>query len=108
MATSRTTDTRERGGEDDDSILFRHDWTDGAELGPSITSAVASLTGKTPERIGTEMRDSVDYDGLERVFRPRADGSTREGGRLVISVESCVVTVESDGWVSVVHRPEDG
>lgn len=93
---------------DDESILFRHDWADDAEIGPSITSAVARLTGSSPERVGNDLRESVDCDGLERVFRPLADGTTREGGRLVLSVESCVVTVESDGWVSVVHRPEDG
>jgi hypothetical protein len=108
MATSRTTNAREERRVDDDSILFRHDWADGTELGPSITDAVARLTDTPPERVGSDLRGSVDPDGLERVFHPSADGATREGGRLVVPVESCVVTVESDGWVSVVHRPEDG
>ena len=81
---------------------------DGTELGPSITDAVARLTDTHPEQVGSHLRGSVDPDGLERVFHPPADGATREGGRLVIPVESCVVTVESDGWVSVVHRPDDG
>jgi hypothetical protein len=93
---------------DGDSILFRHDWADETEIGPSITDAVARLTDTPPEQVGSHLRESVDPDGLERVFHPSADGATRDGGRLVIPVESCVVTVESDGWVSVVHRPEDG
>ena len=107
MATSRHTNRNGRRGADDGSILFRHDWTDGTELGPSITNAVARLADVSPERAGTELRGRVDFDGLERVFDPMADGSFREGGRLVLSVESCVVTVESDGWVSVVHRDEE-
>lgn len=93
---------------DDGSILFKHDWTDRTELGPSITNAVARLTGTPPERVGSELRECIDYDGLERVFHPLADGTVREGGRLVVSVESCVVTVESDGWVSVDLRPDEG
>lgn len=93
---------------DEGSIVFRHDWTDETELGPSITDAVTILTDEPLERIGTQLRASVDLDGLDRIFEPLADGTPREGSRLVVSLESCVVTVESNGWVLVEHETDDG
>lgn len=92
-------------GTDEEVLVFRHDWTGRTELGPSITSAVAELTGRPPEQVGTELARSVDSDGLDRVFRPRAGGVPREGGQLVLRVASCEVTVYSDGWVEVVCEP---
>lgn len=90
--------------------MFKHDWTAEDELGPSITAAVAELTGRPPERVGTDLRRSADADGLDRVFRPPTGGRPREEARLVLSVASCEVTVYSDGWVEVVHSkaPDDG
>lgn len=104
MAPPDRTDTVDRIESVDESVLFEHDWTDERELGTAITDAVAGLTGTPPERVGTELRRSVDFDGLERIFDPMADGTLRESARLVIGVESCVITVHTDGWVSV-ERP---
>lgn len=107
MATSDRTDTRDVIEPDDETILFEHDWTDERELGPSITNAVASFTDVPPERIGTELRRSVDFDGLDRLFSPLADGTLRESARLVVAVESCVITVHTDGWVSIERASAD-
>ena len=91
---------------DEEVLAFKHDWRSETELGPSITFAVVELTGRPPEEVGAGLRRSVDSDGLDCIFRPLADGIAREGGRLVLSVASCEVTVYSDGWVEVAYAPE--
>lgn len=107
MSTSHQNDTISGIKLDEESIAFRHDWTDETELGPSITGAVSTLLDEPPELIGTQLRASVDLDGLDRIFRPLADGTPREDGRLVLPLESCVVTVESDGWVLIERETDD-
>lgn len=110
MTHSRRTIRFDPPGTDEEVLVFKHEWASGAELGPSITRAVAELTGRTPERVGTELGRRVDSDGLDRIFRPRTGGVARGDGRLVLSIASCEITVYSDGWVEVTYAPasDDG
>jgi hypothetical protein len=94
-------------GSDEEVIRLEHDWTDERELGPAITNAVAVLTDTPPERVGTDLRRRVDFEGLEAVFCPMPDGRSRDDARLVISVESCAVTVAADGRVWIERRSAD-
>lgn len=94
-------------GPDEVAIRLEHDWTDEGELAPAITNAVAVLTDTSPERIGRELQRCVDFEGLESVFRPMPDGRPRADARLVVPVESCVVTVAADGRVWVERASAD-
>lgn len=87
---------------DDERILFTHDWESEADLGVAITDAVARLTDVPHERIATE-RATVDFDALNRLFRPPPDGALRAGGQLMFRLEGCAITVRSDGLVTVEH-----
>lgn len=82
-------------------IVFFHDWAGDTELRLPITSAIAELTDGLLRRIETELRGSIDPEALERAFEPMADGTPREGGKLVLLVASCEVTIHSNGWVEV-------
>jgi hypothetical protein len=87
-------------------IIFFHDWAGDTELDLPITSAVEELTDAPLQRIETELRGSIDPDALERAFEPTADGTPREGGKLVLLVGSCEVTVRTDGWIEVARVSE--
>lgn len=87
-------------------IIFHHDWAGEMKLRPPITSAVAELTDVSPRRIETELQGSIDSSALERAFEPQTDSTPREGGRLVLLVASCEVTVHSNGWVEIERTAE--
>lgn len=86
---------------DDERIAFVHDRAREAELGMEITNAVAHLADVPHRRVAGSLAASVDFDALDRLFRPHDDGSLREGGQLVLYLEGCEVTVRSDGFVTV-------
>jgi hypothetical protein len=88
-------------GTEEEVIVFFHDWAGDTELHLPITSAVEELTDAPLQRIEAELRGSIDPDALERAFEPTADGTPREGGKLILLIESCEVTVHTDGWVEV-------
>lgn len=88
----------------DDRVLVSHDLRGEVELGTTVTSAVALLTGRPPEAVGSDLSESVEIDALDRLFRPRAAGVPSTDGRLVLSVGDCSVTVTSTGLVTVERR----
>lgn len=80
---------------------FNYDVDDERELGTTVTNAVASVTDSSPEEAAESLVRTVDPDGLDRLFCARQDPSNDTGGRLVLSMDGCFVTVSSDGRVVV-------
>lgn len=80
---------------------FDHDDGGPVELGTRVTTAVATVTDDSPEDIGESLAETVDLDGLDRLFRTPSDETPHAGGRLVLSVNGCFVVVSSDGTVTV-------
>lgn len=85
----------------DGRYLFTHDLSGTEELGTTVTRAVAQVTGASPATVGIDLSEAVDCDGLDRLFPPPGTGTSRPGGRLVLAVAGCHVTIGSDGTIAV-------
>ncbi|USZ73910.1 hypothetical protein NGM07_10620 [Halorussus vallis] len=70
----------------------------------AVVDAVAEYRG-----VGTTdldlLHEAVHPDGLDRLFRPKHDGTSRGGGRVGFEYADCRVVVESAGTIRV--RPLD-
>lgn len=97
---SLPTDDEDRA--DADGYRVDHDPGDDVELGTAVTRAVADAYDVAPEDVEEHLYDNVDPDGLDRIFAPKQDGTLRRGSCVVLALEGCEVTIESDGTVTVV------
>lgn len=85
----------------DPDVVAHHDFDDStSELTVTIVDAVASAVGVSPTEVVPRVDEHVDPDALDRLFRPRPDGTPREG-RLVFELLDCRVAVDGDGAVLV-------
>jgi len=80
----------------------RHDPDDDVTLPVRVVFAVAAARGIDPVELST-LYGSVDPDALSGLFEP-ASGPRGSDGRITFSYEDCMVTVRSDGLVTV--RPD--
>lgn len=65
-----------------------------------IIDAIAAELGISPTEVVPQISDAVDPDALERILRPRPDGS-RRNGTLMFYLLDFRITVESDGRVRI-------
>lgn len=84
----------------DSRHTFEFDLDGNRELGTVIANAVARVTESTPEQAARSLVRTVDPESLDRLFT-ESDEPHHVGGRLVLSVDGCFVTVSSDGEVIV-------
>jgi hypothetical protein len=70
-----------------------------------IIDAIADAMGVSPTEVAPRISDSVDPDAMERVLRPRPDGTERSG-RLTFYLCRFRVTIDSDGTVTIHERGE--
>lgn len=80
---------------------FQYDYEGETELGTAVTTAVATVTGSPVADVGRSLTESVDTDGLGRLFRPNFDDRSTTIERVVLSVDGCYVTITSDGRITV-------
>lgn len=82
-------------------VVVEHDFDDpAAELTVTVVDAVSEAAGVSPTEVVPCVNDHVDPDALDRLFRPRPDGTPRQG-RLTIELMGCRVDIVSDGTVLV-------
>jgi hypothetical protein len=91
-------------GTPDDAVV--RDVDRDVHIGTTIVSAVSEASGVPVAEMGVELNDVVDPDALNHLFADRLDGTPRLGGRVVFSMIGHVVTVSSDGTVTVTADPE--
>lgn len=80
---------------------FQYNPDETRELGTAVTTAVASVTGTPVTQVGESLADSVDTDGLDRLFRPTLASPGGRGGVLEITVDGCAVRISSNGRIVV-------
>lgn len=85
----------------DEPPTFQYDPEAECDLGTAVTMAVAAVTGAQQTVVGRSLADGVDTDGLDRLFRPNLDDRSSTAERVALRVEGCVVTVTSDGRITV-------
>lgn len=88
-----------RGGSPE--VVVEHDFDEPtSELTVTVVDAVSAVLDVSPTEVVPRVNDHVDPDALDRLFRPRPDGTPREG-RLTFELMGCRVDVRSDGTVLV-------
>jgi len=78
-----------------------HDADGPAEFSTTIVHALADLAGVDVTETRHRLYDSIDPDALDRLFRPRLDGTPRGDGHVVFTVWNYRVTAYSDGRIAV-------
>lgn len=84
-----------------DPVIVEHDFDDPtSELTVSIVDGVASAVGVSPTAVVPQVNDTVDPDALDRLFRPKPDGTPRSG---IVAFEllECTVVVQGDGTIRI-------
>ncbi|WP_266078605.1 DUF7504 family protein [Haladaptatus caseinilyticus] len=79
----------------------RHDLSGPQSLSTTVTVAVADVAGVEPAEIPEQLYDVIDPEALDKLFKPRDDGTPRRGGRLSFSLYGHHVTIRGDGSITV-------
>ncbi|ELY71351.1 HalOD1 output domain-containing protein [Natronobacterium gregoryi] len=78
-----------------------HDPDSPATLSTTVVHALADCMGVDPTDGRISLYDAVDPDALDKLFRPRHDGTARLGGHVSFVVADHRVTVYSDGEILI-------
>ncbi|ELZ18216.1 hypothetical protein NP511_12265 [Natrinema thermotolerans] len=83
--------------------LYRvsHDPAGPATLSTTVIHALADCMGVDVTDGRVALYDTVDPAALDRLFRPRHNGSPRTGGALSFVVDGYHVTVRGDGEILI-------
>jgi len=90
----RTTNTQ--------TYFVQHDFDGPAKLTTTLAHAISDVSGIDVTDTGFSLADHVDPDALDRLFRPKDDGTPRMDGHLTFTVWGYQVTVYSDGQIAIV------
>ncbi|MFP9191000.1 HalOD1 output domain-containing protein [Natronosalvus vescus] len=82
-----------------EAYTIQYDRLDNTPLSVAVAEAVGTATGTDITALDP-LHYAIDADALERLFEPRADG-LRTGGRVTFEFNECLVTVTSDGEITV-------
>ncbi|RQG86101.1 hypothetical protein EA462_17255 [Natrarchaeobius halalkaliphilus] len=82
------------------TALLSHDWNEGDSLANAIVSAIATLSGRTPDEM-ERLYDRIDPDSLEAIFEPTNGTTNRADGTLSFRLEGYAVIVHGSGTVLV-------
>lgn len=76
---------------------------DMSEDGLTVTLAVAlgEIADVDPVELVPSFPEYADPTALDQLFRTRPDGTPRESGRVVLSIEGHTVTVHSTGTIAI-------
>ncbi|SDR34117.1 HalOD1 output domain-containing protein [Natronobacterium texcoconense] len=85
------------------SAVYRavHDPDGPATLSTTVVHALADCMGVDPTDGRISLYDAVDPDALDKLFRPRHDGTPRSSGHVSFVVADHQVTVYSDGEILI-------
>jgi len=86
----------------------QHDFDGTATLTTTLVHAISNVTGADVTEAEQTLSDHADPEALDRLFRPRPDGTFRLGGELTFTIWGHRVTVANDGQISIVppqHPP---
>lgn len=82
--------------------FVQHDFDGPATLTTTLAHAISDVSDVDVTDTGFRLNDHVDPDALDRLFRPKGDGTPRMDGHLTFTVWGYQVTVYSDGQIAIV------
>jgi hypothetical protein len=87
---------------DTQTYFVEHDFERPAKLTTTLAHALSDVSGIDVTDTGFTLDDHVDPDALDRLFKPKEDGTPRMNGRLTFTAWGYQVTVYSDGQIAIV------
>ncbi|WP_436912303.1 HalOD1 output domain-containing protein [Halosimplex marinum] len=84
------------------TYYVKHDFGGSAELTTTLAHAISDATGVDVTDTGFTLNDHVDPEALDRLFKPKDDGTARVDGHLSFAIWGYQVTVYSDGQIAIV------
>lgn len=78
-----------------------HDMTGDGSVPESVVDALAEASDLPAEQLRGRLYETVDADALDRLFRPKHDGTPRYGAAVSFSVAGHDVTLAADGTITV-------
>lgn len=107
--TSPATQTEEpQYDQTNDRYVFHHDVDGTATITTTIVHALASIAETDVSQGEFSLYDSIDPDALDRLFRPKADGTERAGGHVAFAALEHEVFVYANGDVIIYPPSETG
>jgi hypothetical protein len=105
-STSRDESDELRYEQGEDRYVFHYDDDDTATLTATIVHALASIADTDVSQGEFSLYDSIDPDALDRIFRPKADGTERTGGHIAFTALEHEVYVYANGDI-VIYPPAE-
>ena len=84
------------------NYFVQHDFDGSAELTTTLAHAISDVTGIDVTDTGFTLNDHVDPEALDRLFRPKEDGTPRTNGHMSFTIWGYQVTVYSNGQIAIV------
>ncbi|NKE35549.1 hypothetical protein GWG54_06905 [Natronococcus sp. JC468] len=105
QSTSRDETDEFQYDQANDRYVFHHEDDDTATLTARIVHALAEIADTDVSQGEFSLYDSIDPDALDRIFRPKADGTERTGGHIAFAALEHEVYVYADGDI-VIYPPD--
>ena len=80
---------------------IRHDWNSPDPLAVTIADAVAQLANRDAAPIYERLISEYDVEALDRLVRPKVNGTLRTGGRIVLSIDGYETIVDGHEQITV-------
>ncbi|WP_227380682.1 DUF7504 family protein [Haladaptatus halobius] len=78
-----------------------HEYAPAEDVGTTVILAIADEVGTEPHALREQLSDRINPDALTNLFRPKVDGTPRTGGYVSFAFQGYVVTVSSDGTITL-------
>jgi hypothetical protein len=85
--------------------VVQHDFGGSAELTTTLAHAISDVTGIDVTDTGFTLNDYVDPDAMDKLFKPKSDGTPRTNGSLNLTILGCQVVIHSTGQI-VISPPQ--
>lgn len=84
------------------TYFVQHDFDGPAKLTTTLAHAISDISDVDVTDTGFTLNDHVDPDALDRLFKPKDDGTPRMDGHLTFTIWGFQATVYSDGQIAIV------
>lgn len=89
------------------TYYFHHDSSGPSKVTTTVIHALADVMDVDVSETEFSLFDSIDPDALDRLFRPKPDGTPRPAAHVAFGVKGYRVTVYSDGEIVITEPRAD-
>lgn len=90
-----------------ETYRLSYDPIEDVDLGLAVVETICAELDIEPTEMGGQLHDYVDVDALNRLFRDRANGEPRLGGRVAFRMNRYEIVIHSHGAIDVTELEFD-